>query len=104
MRYAYADIGRQREGSTATVRWGGTAANVMLFDPVNFTKFVDRMPCRSDGGGHFRGPSARLRIPHDGRWYAVVDLGAHSSVRAPTIAVEVDAGPSAEHRETAGVS
>lgn len=89
MRYAFKDLGRQREGSTAIVRWSGTSAAVMLFDPVNFTKYVDRLPCQSDGGGRYRCPPARLEIPRDGRWYAVVDLGAHTSANPPTIEIEV---------------
>lgn len=100
MRYAYKDLGTQREGATAVVRWGVASATVMLFDPVNFTKYVDRLPSHSDGGGRFRTPPARLTIPADGRWYVVADLGGHSSGRGPTIEVEVEAGPSAERQET----
>jgi hypothetical protein len=88
MRYAYTDLGRQREGSTAVVHWGGSAARVMLFDPVNFSKYVDRLPCRCETGGRFRCPPARLRIPQDGRWYAVVDFGRHSPGRPPSVELE----------------
>lgn len=88
MRYAYKDLGRQREGCTATVHWGGSAATVMLFDPVNFTKYVDRLPCYCDTGGRYRCPPARLAIPHDGHWYAVVDLGGNTSARPPTVEVQ----------------
>jgi hypothetical protein len=89
MRYAYTDLGPQQEGSTAIVRWRGSAAKVMLFDPVNFTKYVDRLPCRSATGGRYRCPPARLEIPENGRWYAVVDLGAPTSGRPPSVEVEV---------------
>ncbi len=93
MRYAYKDLGRQGEGCTTIVRWGGTPATVMLFDPVNFSKYVDRMPCQCETGGRYRCPPARLPIPHDGHWYAVVDLGAYTSATPPTIEVEGETRP-----------
>jgi uncharacterized protein DUF1883 len=88
MRYAYKHLGRQREGCTAVVRWGGSAATVMLFDPVNFTKYVDRLPCHCDAGGRYHCPPAQLPIPSDGDWYAVVDLGGHTSGRRPTVEIQ----------------
>lgn len=87
MRYAYKDLGEQQEGRSAVVRWGGSPANVMLFDPVNFSKYVDRLPCHCDDGGRFRRSPARLSIPQPGRWYVVVDLGGHTSGRPPTVEV-----------------
>lgn len=87
MRYAYSDLGKQEEGTTAIVRWSGAPATVMLFDPVNFAKYVDRLPCFCDTGGRYSYSPARLCIPQDGHWYAVVDLGGHSSGRPPTVAV-----------------
>lgn len=85
MRYAYKDLGRQQEGTTAIVCWGGSPATVMLFDPVNFAKYVDRLPCRCDSRGRYGCSPAELSIPQDGRWYAVVDLGRYTSGRAPTV-------------------
>lgn len=88
MRYAYKDLGQQPEGSTAVVRWGGAAANVILLDPVNFSKYqhTDGRPFFFDGGGHYRRPPARLSIPQDGHWYVVVDLRGQSGT-APTVEV-----------------
>jgi hypothetical protein len=85
MRYAYKPLGKQQEGTTAVVRWPGSPATVMLFDPVNFAKYVDRLPCFFDTGGRYGCSPARLSIPHDGRWYAVVDLGGYSSGKPPTV-------------------
>jgi hypothetical protein len=85
MRYAYTDLGEQHEGTTAIIRWDGSPAKVMLFDPVNFTKYIDRLPCSCDTGGRYRRSPAQLQIPTEGRWYAVVDLGGHTSGRPPTI-------------------
>ena len=79
MRYAYGDLGEQTAGSTAVVRWRGSAANVMLLDPVNFAKYRDgRTPVFYSGGGHGRSP-ARLSIPQDGRCYVVADFGGTST-------------------------
>jgi hypothetical protein len=88
MRYAYKDLGRQQAGTTAIMRWGGAPATVMLFDPVNFAKYVGRLPCHCDTGGRYSCSPARLSIPQDGRWYAVLDLGGHSSGRAPTVELQ----------------
>ena len=85
MRYAYTDLGNQQQGTTAIVRWSGSPAIVMLFDPLNFTKYIDRLPCFCDTGGRFSRSPARLSIPEDGRWYAVVDLGGYTSGRPPTV-------------------
>lgn len=98
MRYAYKDLGRQRQGCTAIVRWGGSPATVMLFDPVNFTKYLDRLPCDCDTGGRYRCSPARLPIPQDGHWYAVVDLGGHTSAKPPTVEVQGQAHRQAEHQ------
>lgn len=87
MRYAYRDLGQQQAGSTAIVRWGGSAANVILLDPVNFRKYVERMPFIHHAGGRCRNSPARLSIPQDGCWYVVVDLGGYVTDAAPTVEV-----------------
>lgn len=88
MRYACKELGEQPAGSTAVVSWSGSAANVLLLDPVNFSKYehCDGRPFFYDAGGHYRRPPARLSIPQDGRWYVVVDLGAPAG-QAPTVEV-----------------
>lgn len=91
MKYAYKDLGDQPQGSTAIVDWRGSAATVMLLDPVGFQKYVERMPFSYRAGGHYRCSPARLPIPEDGRWYAVVDLGRHSSGRPPTVEIRTPA-------------
>lgn len=87
MRYAYSDLGRRRQGSTAVVHWKGTGAAVMLFDSVNFAKYVGRLPSSCDDGGHYRCSPARLSIPDDGHWFAVVDLGANTASRPPMVEI-----------------
>ncbi|MFL5821897.1 MAG: DUF1883 domain-containing protein [Solirubrobacteraceae bacterium] len=88
MRYAFHDLGRQPEGSTAIVRWSGSAADVFLLDPVNFTKYREaRLPVVYSGGGHYRRPPAHLTIPEEGRWYVVADLGGYSAFAEATVEV-----------------
>jgi hypothetical protein len=86
MRYAYLDLGRQAAGSTATVRWTGAAADVLLLDPVNFVKYSEgRTPVMYSAGGHFRRPPARLAVPQDGHWYVVADLRGYSANAQATV-------------------
>ncbi len=87
MRYAFQDLGEQSRGTTAVVRWTGSTANVILLDPVNFSKYARRRPFIHHAGGRYRRAPAELRIPEDGRWYVVVDLGGHVSDVAPTVEV-----------------
>ena len=108
MRYAYKELGEQPAGSTAVVKWSGSAASVLLLDPVNFSKYqyCDGRPFFYDAGGHYRRPPARLSIPQKGRWYVVIDLGAYSGA-APTVEVlapqdtQSQAGRRREKRATA---
>ncbi len=98
MRYAYRDLGEQAAGSTAIVRWSGAAANVILLDPVNFSKYqhCDGRPFFYADGGYYRRPPARLSIARPGRWFVVVDLGGNSG-EAPTVEV---LAPAEAHRPT----
>jgi hypothetical protein len=86
MRYAYKDLGVQAAGTTVVVRWSGSAANVLLLDAVNFSKYryTDGRPFFYDGGAHYARPPAEISIPQDGRWYVVVDLGGNAR-SAPTV-------------------
>jgi Domain of unknown function (DUF1883) len=88
MRYAYHDLGTQPEGSTVIVRWRGSAADVLLLDPVSFSKFCQdrRLVFRGDGGHYGRSP-ARLSIPRAGRWYVVAELGGNTAEVKPTVEV-----------------
>jgi Domain of unknown function (DUF1883) len=101
MRYAYLYLGEQRESSCAVVRWCGSGADVLLLDPVNFTRYRDpsRGPVLFSAGGHYPRSPARLSIPKDGRWYVVADLGGHSVDAKVTVEV-LDAQPGqAGHEE-----
>ncbi len=89
MRYAYRDLGKQPKGATLTVRWaGGASADVMLLDPVNFTKYREaRLPVMYSGGGRDARPPAQLEIPADGRWFVVADLHGYSQFAEATVEI-----------------
>ena len=87
MRYAYRDLGCQTKGDRVIVRWsGGSAADVLLLDPVNFAKYRGaRLPVAYSGGGRYRRPPAKLTIPEEGRWYVVADLRGYSTLAEATV-------------------
>lgn len=60
------------------------AANVLLMDPANYRAYQDGRDYDYDGGYVTRSP-VRLRVPRDGHWHVVVDLGGGAGqVRAST--------------------
>jgi hypothetical protein len=80
MRYAYKDLGEQTAGTTAVVAWRGSAADVLLLDPVSFCKYrAGRSAVFYSGGGRFGRSPARLSVPEDGRWYVVADFRGSSA-------------------------
>lgn len=88
MRYAYHHLGERAQGTTVVVRWKGGSANVLLLDPVNFTKYREsKLPVAYSDGGLFQCSPARLTVPQDGRWYVVADLRGFANAEAPTIEV-----------------
>ena len=47
---------------------------MLLLDPANFARYRAGQPFEYVGGLRKRSP-VRLEVPHDGRWYALLDLG-----------------------------
>lgn len=76
MRYAFKDLGEQAAGTEITVRLEGSAANVLLLDPYNYSCYKAARPFRYTGG-MFRSSPARVTVPRDGRWHLVVDCGGY---------------------------
>jgi hypothetical protein len=76
MRFAYKDLGEQPAGTKVQVRLEGSAANVLLLDSDNYSRYRAARPFRYTGGIHHRSP-ATLTIPRDGWWHLVIDLGGH---------------------------
>jgi uncharacterized protein DUF1883 len=101
MRYAYHDLGDQQAGSIVTVRWRGGRADVLLLDPVSFSKYCrDKTVVFRAGGGSYGHPPARLSIPDNGHWYIVLDRHGYSTHAEATVEVQhPDADESQEPRE-----
>ncbi|MGN6872404.1 MAG: DUF1883 domain-containing protein [Solirubrobacteraceae bacterium] len=77
MKYVYFDLGEQVRDSCVVAHLRGSAANVILLDPLNLDRYRFHQPFRYTGGLYARTP-ARLQIPHDGHWYLVIDCGGYS--------------------------
>jgi len=87
MKYLYYDLGEQRQDSRVVAHLHGSAANVILVDPLNFDRYRFGQPFQYAGGFHTRTP-ARVRIPEDGHWYLVIDCGGYRHhVHAKTIEI-----------------
>lgn len=107
MRYAYRDLGKQEKDNTVIVRWGGgSPADVLLLDPVQFTKYREgRLPVRYSHGGRYRRSPAELTIPESGRWYVVADLGIYSTLAESTVEIpESDSDDEVRREELIGAS
>lgn len=79
MKYLYWDLGARRRHTRVVVHLRGSAANVILLDPVNFDHYRYGRSFHCTGCLHTdtRGP-ARCEIPKDGHWYLVIDcVGPH---------------------------
>jgi hypothetical protein len=60
------------------------AANVQLLDQGNYENYRAGRPFRYHGGYAEHSPF-RIRLPHQGHWHLVIDLGGSSgTVRAST--------------------
>lgn len=89
MRYAYRNLGERAKGETVIVRWsGGASADVLLLDPVQFTKYREaKLPVRYSHGGRYRRSPAELTVPEDGRWYVVADLHGYGTLAESTVEI-----------------
>lgn len=88
MRYAYYDLGQREGGTVVIVRWRASAADVLLLDPVNFTRYCEaKRPLFFTAGGRYARPPARLTVPESGRWYVVADLHGYSVHGKATVEV-----------------
>lgn len=81
MEFSYYDMGRLKRGETVEVVLSGSAANVLLLDSSNYSRFKAGREHRYYGGLAKRSP-VYLGVPHDGHWYVVIHLaGLRGSVR-----------------------
>ena len=72
MKYLYWDLGEQPEDGQVVVHLRGSAANVILLDPVNFDRYRYGLSFHYTGGLR-TGTPVRFDIPKDGYWYLVID-------------------------------
>ena len=86
MRYRYYDLGDQQENAQVVARLRGSAANVILLDPLNFRRYRLGQPFLYVGGHFWRSP-VRLQIPEDGHWYLVIDHGGYKGRASAEIEV-----------------
>jgi hypothetical protein len=74
MNYLHSDLGFLDAGALVTVTLRGNAANVLLLDAVNLSRY--RTQSRYEYfGGHFDRSPAQIAVPRAGNWHVVVDLG-----------------------------
>lgn len=100
MKYLYYDLGEQEQDSHVVTHLRGSAANVILLDPLNFDRYRFGEPFQYTGGLYTRTP-ARLRIPRNGHWYLVIDCGGYMH-RVWTKDIEIlkpDESPSASEAD-----
>ena len=76
MKYLYYDLGEQQQDTCVVAHLRGSAANVILIDPVNFDRYRLGQLFQYTGGLQLRTP-VRLRVPQTGHWYLVVDCGGY---------------------------
>ncbi len=74
MNYIHSDLGYQHSGTFAEVALQGNAANVLLMDSANLSRYEAGSSFNYFGGYFDRSP-ATIGIPHAGHWHVVVDLG-----------------------------
>src|SRR5690349_3821964 len=76
MRYRWYNLGHQRADSAVVIHLRGSAANVILLDPLNFARYRSGRGFLYTGG-HYRRSPVQLPIPADGRWVVVIDHGGY---------------------------
>lgn len=76
MRFLHHDLGHQERGRVVEVTLRGNAANVLLLDTTNFSRYR-RGGRYSYHGGHVTRSPYRVAIPRSGHWHLVLDLGGY---------------------------
>jgi len=77
MEYHYWDLGQLQRGAVVRVSLSGNAANIRLVDHANYRAFQSGQQHRYTGGHATRSP-VQLSVPHDDRWFLVVDYGGYA--------------------------
>jgi hypothetical protein len=100
MKYLYYDLGEQQQDTCVVTHLRGSAANVILLDPLNFHWYRHGRPFLYTGGLYTHTP-ARVQIPADGQWYLVIDCGGVKHPRVANIEIVApDESPAAPEADT----
>jgi len=75
--FLYFDVGACVRGAVVRVALSGSAANVMLVDDLNLSRYRSGRSFEYFGGHATRSP-VLLTVPRDGHWTVVIDLGGGS--------------------------
>lgn len=105
MKYLYYHLGETQPDSFVVAHLHGSAANVILLDPLNFDRYRFGQPFVYAGGGFFTRTPVRLRIPRAGHWLLVIDCGGYAH-RAGVEKIEVlspDESPAPSEADAASV-
>ncbi len=81
-KFIHSDLGFRNQGDVVVVSLSGSAANVRLLDPFNYSQYQQGQQHQYHGGLAQHSP-VRIPIPHGGFWHAVVDMqGLQGTVNA----------------------
>lgn len=86
MKYMKWELGHQSAGSVVKVELDGTEANVRLLDQANLQSFDAGREHRYFGG-HTKKTPVHIKVPYDGVWFAVVDLGGFGGTVQASVSV-----------------
>jgi hypothetical protein len=82
MNFTHYNLGYLDRGSIVEITLQGSAANVRLMDPSNFSSYKAGRAHRYHGGLANRSP-VRLPVPNSGSWHVTVDMqGLRGTVRS----------------------
>ncbi|CAH1539228.1 MULTISPECIES: DUF1883 domain-containing protein [Vibrio] len=76
MKFQHYDLGNLSQGQSVEVSLRGNAANVLLLDNINFSRYKNGQGYKHYGG-HITTSLTRLPIPSSGRWHIAIDLGGY---------------------------
>ncbi|MCS3870105.1 hypothetical protein J3D55_003021 [Chryseobacterium ginsenosidimutans] len=77
MNYQSYNLGNLEGGEIVEVILRGNSANVKLLDNANFGNYKSGRKYNYYGGHVTKSPF-KIKVPHYGSWYVVIDLGGYS--------------------------
>ncbi|TOJ74303.1 hypothetical protein CGI33_20745 [Vibrio parahaemolyticus] len=77
MKFQHYNLGHLTTGQAVEVTLQGNAANILLLDSANFSKY-QRGQAYEYFGGHATTSITKLPVPKSGHWHVAVDLGGYA--------------------------